>query len=602
MSLATLKEEFPLHVSVWFNNFEELDTEITSGKFNLELVDPRGRTPLHLAVTLGHLESARILLKHGADANVENKSYWSVLHEATATGDPELVQLILKHRDHQRYTKRTVGVPELLQRLKDSPDFYVEMKWEFSSWVPLVSRMCPSDTYRVYKSGANVRIDTTLLGFDNTSWQRGSRSYVFKGSGNSATMMEIDHDQREVFSESMEIQLDTPDLQTMRPSQDAVAARLTNPVVTTYLDTEKISFERNKSGIWGWRSDRTESISGRESKVFSASNVELITKTRMEHLTEQDKEKCKKTNKTPIESFLGVAEEHSKTHGASNGDLTTSSNNPCSITPEEYFNKLIDLEDRDIGRPLDQTLKTQKFKAMLWLCESYPLSLQEQVVPIIDLMATSNAHFKKLKDFITLQLPAGFPIKIEIPLFHVLTAKITFGNIFANDSPVEGVSMLEDAGYTSCNIQDSCFEAPPSYIRLGDANHQRLRDEDDELLQFAIQQSLMENGTEGEQVTFYEAIQRSGPRQSARAREEERMLQQAIAESIALQSGKTIISEPIPEYTEREERNDTDNNDIDDQLRLVLALSEQENLESEKLRRREEEELERILQLSLQEK
>ena len=44
---------------------------------------------------------------------------FSVLHEATATGDPELVQLILKHRDHQRYTKRTIGVPELLQKLKE---------------------------------------------------------------------------------------------------------------------------------------------------------------------------------------------------------------------------------------------------------------------------------------------------------------------------------------------------------------------------------------------------------------------------------------------------------------------------------------------------
>lgn len=41
--------------------------------------------------------------------------------------------------------------------------------------------MCPSDTYKVYKQGSNVRIDTTLLGFDHANWQRGSRSYVFKG-------------------------------------------------------------------------------------------------------------------------------------------------------------------------------------------------------------------------------------------------------------------------------------------------------------------------------------------------------------------------------------------------------------------------------------
>lgn len=47
--------------------------------------------------------------------------------------------------------------------------------------VPLASRMCPSDTYKVYKQGSNVRIDTTLLGFDHANWQRGNRSYIFKG-------------------------------------------------------------------------------------------------------------------------------------------------------------------------------------------------------------------------------------------------------------------------------------------------------------------------------------------------------------------------------------------------------------------------------------
>lgn len=38
-----------------------------------------------------------------------------------------------------------------------------------------------------------------------------------------------------------------------------------------------------------------------------------------------------------------------------------------------------------------------RFKAKLWLCEEHPLSLCEQVAPIIDLRAVSNALFAKLR-------------------------------------------------------------------------------------------------------------------------------------------------------------------------------------------------------------
>ena len=47
--------------------------------------------------------------------------------------------------------------------------------------------------------------------------------------------------------------------------------------------------------------------------MFGASNVELVTKQRVEHMTEQDRKLSKKSSRNPLETFLGVAEkEHHK--------------------------------------------------------------------------------------------------------------------------------------------------------------------------------------------------------------------------------------------------------------------------------------------------
>lgn len=141
--------------------------------------------------------------------------------------------------------------------------------------VPLVSKICPSDTYRVWKSGQNLRVDTTLLGFDHMTWQRGNRSFVFRGQGQagrrwgrvgrleaapccphlcavpwladtSAVVMEIDHDRRVVYTETLALAGQDRELllAAAQPTEEQVLSRLTAPVVTTQLDTKNISFER----------------------------------------------------------------------------------------------------------------------------------------------------------------------------------------------------------------------------------------------------------------------------------------------------------------------------------------------------------------------
>lgn len=149
-----------------------------------------------LAVVLNNTEAARVLLRHSANTSFVSKSYWSsrcgcyylpviaasgtfrygrfrppkpwgcvggignsvcrftrnsvkphilfpslslylpstVVQEAIATGNPTLVKLALVHRDAQVVRHQAAIMTDLLQKLRETPDFYIEMKWEFTSW------------------------------------------------------------------------------------------------------------------------------------------------------------------------------------------------------------------------------------------------------------------------------------------------------------------------------------------------------------------------------------------------------------------------------------------------------------------------------------
>ncbi|XP_036835395.1 ankyrin repeat domain-containing protein 13A isoform X2 [Oncorhynchus mykiss] len=594
--------KFPLHSLVWENDYRNLENEST--KNDIEAVDPRGRTPLHLAVSLGHLESVRVLLRHGAEVTKENTNNWTVLQEAVSTGDPEMVQLVLQRRDYLKASTALGGVPELLSKIRESPDFYMEMKWEFTSWIPLVSRVCPSDVCRIWKSGASLRVDATLLGFENMTWIRGRRSYIFRGDDTWTELLEVNHDEEVVDTDRFDISREIEDvtLNSMQPAEQEVAKRLTTPIVNTFLDTRHIAFERNKSGIWGWRSDKTEVVSGFEAKVFTVNNVNVVIRTRTEHLTNEEKARIK-SERNVLESLLGTVEQQI----SAQGDLTleyATPTNPTAITPEEYFDPEFDLEDRDIGRPIELTIRTQKFKGTLWMSEEHPLSLVEQVTPIIDLMARTSSHFARLRDFVTLKFPPGFPVKIEIPLFHVLNARISFGGVNKCstceplDTPPSAATPTpseEDGGEAAVpplfQVCPSVFEVPAHYRHRGGgggSRHMPISNHDEELLQYAIHQSLLESGggDPEQEVTWEDANgDLTDPILSSQS--------DSITEGALVDLGDTTSSLASSSTS-------TSSPDMD--LRMAMELSARAQAEEERRRKEEVEELEMILQLSLTEK
>merc|ERR1719309_927630 len=461
--------------------------------------------------------------------------------------------------------------------------------------------MCPSDTYRVYKRGSSVRVDTTLLGFDQNSWVRGSRSYIFTGTNAGAKFLEIDHDTRQVYVEEMAAEPDVDNLKFSNPEQ--VQHRLSTPLIQTFLDTDNISFQRAKSGLFGWGGERMETVSGMDCKVFGANNVEIVTKTRTEHMSAEDKQRAK-ANKNPLLSIFGPQETEAE---VTPSGVELEKVGPDSLAAKS-FDQYLACQEKVAVRPKEEFLKSQKFKASLWLCEDYPLSLQEQVMPIVDLLAISNTHFQKLKHFIHMQLPSGFPVKIEIPLFHVINARITFSNIQALDTAVEGVtSFREESGRSSAAIDDSVFEVPRSYLVLGGASENTRRqyqgnDEEEILLQYAIRQSLGEssdtNGENADHVDIWEALEGLPPGHSrVNFQGEDRILQQAIEASMQEARKQQFCSGEVTNAN----RGEADGEE--DELAVALRISqEQETERQERIRKEEEEMLRQVMELSLKEK
>lgn len=210
----------------------------------------------------------------------------------------------------------------------------------------------------------------------------------------------------------------------------------------------------------------------------------------------------------------------------------------------------------------------------------------------------------------------------EIPIFHVLNARITFGNLNGCDEPVplvrgspssetpspgsDSSSVSSSSSTTSCRsceISPTLFEAPRGYSMLGGQREAATRDDEDDLLQFAIQQSLLEAGSEYDQVTIWEALTNSKPGTHPMSYEGHRQDRNTTHMPHHQPVPPTAVPSPRPSPSRGPGGHVF--RSYDEQLRLAMELSAQEQAQEQEERRRrarqEEEELERILRLSLTE-
>ncbi|KAH8319968.1 hypothetical protein KR074_010461 [Drosophila pseudoananassae] len=454
----TVDYRYPMHQSVFEDDIKSLQRRLllSTAQEEIGLKDKHGNTPLHLAVMLGRKHAVRLLLAHNAPVKIKNNEGWSPLSEAISYGDRQTITQVLRmlklqSRDHMESRRE-----KLVNALRQMQDFYMEFKWDFQSWLPLVSRILPSDICRLYKSGASIRLDTTLVDFNDMRWERGDISFLFRGEAPPRESLVLLDNEQECYQR---LRYEESDM------EDEVDVLMSTDILATQMSTKTIQFARAQKG-WIFRANRKELIGGQyQCEIYTIQGLILKQRKRREHLSHEDLQKnraivetitkgaCQQSDarRSSLSSQHTATPPETNTPTAPNGitlpELPRRSSLQAPPATTVTWRQYLDAEVGkcpQLGRPPVHKQSSKTLRATVAMSKDFPLSL-EMLLDVLEVVAPLK-HINKLREFVTLKLPTGFPVKIEIPVLHTVTAKVTFQKFEFRD-----------------NIPAKMFEIPSNY-------------------------------------------------------------------------------------------------------------------------------------------
>ncbi|XP_059488766.1 ankyrin repeat domain-containing protein 13C-B [Neocloeon triangulifer] len=426
---ASDDSDYSLHECVFTGNLRKLSSLLRNHDVGAR--DKYGNTPLHLAVMLGRKECIHLLLNHGAPVKVKNNAGWSPLSEAISYGDRQILSSLLRKLKQQSREQVEERRPNLVAALHSIDDFYMELKWDFQSWVPLVSRILPSDICRIHKRGSSMRLDTTLVDFNDMKWERGDISFIFNGDRKPSQSLTVLDNKDKLFQR---VRYE----ETEQEIEDEVDLLMSSDIIAVQMSTKSITFSRATTG-WFFKEDRKELVGSFNAEFYNVNGMVLESRKRREHLTEEDLRK----NKAIVESFTKGGTSQVDINGETIRRPSLPPPSPCSLTWEEYLSDP-GTTPPVLGREMVYKQTCKAFRATVAMSSEFPLSVS-MLLNVLEIVAPFK-HFTKLREFVNMKLPTGFPVKIDIPILPTVTAKITFQQFtFKSDIPPE------------------LFEVPPNY-------------------------------------------------------------------------------------------------------------------------------------------
>lgn len=337
------------------------------------------------------------------------------------------VTTLLKYQKKQTRDELSKRRPELIKGLESMGNFYMELRWDFQSWIPLVSRILPSDVCKIYKKGSNIRVDTTLVDFNDMKWERGDVSVLFRGKGFSRLFRNKHHHHHPSSSEpsyafivmdnKLKVFQRIKHQEKEHEVEDEVDILMSSDIVSAQINTKHLNFDRVSTG-WLFKAEKTEAVGSFLADFYAIHGFVVESRKRREHLTEEDLQK----NKAIMDSLTKGPEVTNGVNGVhDNTSLVlpvTTIPRRVSLSPpvhhrkpswKEYISAPVG-QFPVLGRNPVSKSSHKSFKATLAMSEDFPLTV-DALIDLLEVIAPFK-QFKKLREFVEIKLPPGFPVKI----------------------------------------------------------------------------------------------------------------------------------------------------------------------------------------------
>ncbi|KAG5531210.1 hypothetical protein RHGRI_025984 [Rhododendron griersonianum] len=325
---------------------------------------PHRETPLHLAVKLADETSTEMLMIAGADWSLQNEQGWSALQEAICNRQEGIARIIVRHYQPLAWAKWCRRLPRLIGTMRRMRDFYMEITFHFeSSVIPFISRIAPSDTYKIWKRGANLRADMTLAGFDGFRIQRSDQTVLFLGDGSEdgkvprGSLCMISHKDKEVMNALDGAGAPASDTEV----QQEVAAMSQTNIIRPGIDvTEAVLLPQ----VTWRRQEKTEMVGIWKAKLYDMHNVVVSIKSRKVPGAMTDEELFSSSNENETESEelndILTEEERRQLEAALKLDELSNENGDGIIAHRHSCYEQRDIPIEDVGSSRNGENKQEK--------------------------------------------------------------------------------------------------------------------------------------------------------------------------------------------------------------------------------------------------